>query len=203
MNTLAHVCDSMDAHARFVSAQVQKARKDQAYRARLEKDWKAIRDGVGTVHTPTGLPLPAIALPMTDEPSEIARYLHAEGLPGQFPYVNGIYREPYPQATGAGSMVEEPTRLFAGLGLAELCHIDQECASGVCSTNTGACVNSQPFPSPAICTAFTKAPDAGDTAWVLTANPLSIRSRPRSRKLATWDGTWCVGGLRPASCPRR
>ena len=46
-------------------------------------------------HTPTGLPLPRLALPEIDEPGEIARYLFGEGLPGEFPFLNGAYREMY------------------------------------------------------------------------------------------------------------
>ena len=48
----------------------------------------------------------------------------------------------------------------APLGLAEQCNNDEECGSGVCSTITGACVPSQPFPGPFICGYFTK-PDGG------------------------------------------
>jgi methylmalonyl-CoA mutase len=39
--------------------------------------------------------LPRLALPEIDEPGEIARYLFAEGLPGEFPFLNGAYREMY------------------------------------------------------------------------------------------------------------
>ena len=75
------------------------------------------------VETPTGLKLPRLALPQTDEPGEIARFLFGEGLPGEFPFVNAAYREMYlaeePKAEGQKPATEEPTRLFAGLGLAE------------------------------------------------------------------------------------
>ena len=40
-------------------------------------------------------PLPRLALPEIDEPGEIARYLFDEGLPGEFPFLNGAYREMY------------------------------------------------------------------------------------------------------------
>src|SRR4030095_11093917 len=96
--------------------------------------------------TPTGLPLPRLALPEIDEPGEIARYLFSEGLPGEFPFLNGAYREMYlepireiesfekngePVAAGGSPanrlkkqparppLQEEPTRLFSGLMLAE------------------------------------------------------------------------------------
>ena len=39
--------------------------------------------------------LPRLALPEIDEPGEITRYLFGEGLPGEFPYLNGAYREMY------------------------------------------------------------------------------------------------------------
>src|SRR5205814_4228095 len=97
MNALARVCESVEAHARLVMEQVRRAREDPRFRAALLKRWKAIRQAAGTVRTPTGLELPAIALPTTDEPGEIARFLFAEGVPGEFPFVNGAYRELYPR----------------------------------------------------------------------------------------------------------
>lgn len=121
MSTLARVCDSVAAHARFVANQVRRAREDAAFRAELLARWKTIRESVGTVRTPTGLELPAVALPMTDEPGEIARIVFGDGLPGEFPFTNSIHRAMYRQGSGATGNVapEEPTRLFAGLGLAE------------------------------------------------------------------------------------
>src|SRR5919204_3583723 len=86
---------------------------------------------------PTWLPLPRLALPEIDEPGEIARYLFGEGLPGEFPFLNGAYREMYlepirevesfekdgkPNGKSSGKKIaqpEEPTRLFSGLMLAE------------------------------------------------------------------------------------
>ena len=119
MNVLGRVCESMEAHTQAVTGQIRRAREDTRFRKELLARWKTIRDSVGTVRTPTGLELPVIALPLTDEPGEIARFLFAEGMPGEFPYVNGAYRTPYPQASNRSTDVEEPTRLFAGLGLAE------------------------------------------------------------------------------------
>jgi methylmalonyl-CoA mutase len=77
------------------------------------------------VETTTGLKLPRLALPQTDEPAEIARFLFGQGLPGEFPFLNGAYRQMYLQGNqDSGSHaparpLEEPTRLFAGFGLAE------------------------------------------------------------------------------------
>jgi methylmalonyl-CoA mutase len=120
MSALARVCDSVEKHARFVAAQVRRAREDANFRAELLARWKVIRENIGTVHTPAGLELPALALSLTEEPGEIARILYGEGLPGEFPFTNSIYPEMYRQAPSAGGRrPEEPTRLFAGLGLAE------------------------------------------------------------------------------------
>src|SRR5204862_52652 len=83
--------------------------------------------------TPTGLPLPRLALPEIDEPGEIARFIFSEGLPGEFPYLNATYREMYLEpvretesfeknGNKTGKKItqpEEPTRLFSGLMLAE------------------------------------------------------------------------------------
>jgi methylmalonyl-CoA mutase cobalamin-binding domain/chain len=118
MSTLTRACDAVEAHARFVANQVRRVREDDAFRAELLNRWKAIRDTIGTLNTPTGLKLPTYPLPLIDDPGEIARHLFGEGLPGEFPFVNGAYREMY-RPPSANSNSEEPTRLFAGLGLAE------------------------------------------------------------------------------------
>jgi methylmalonyl-CoA mutase cobalamin-binding domain/chain len=67
----------------------------------------------------------------TDEAGEIARFLWDEGLPGEFPFLTAAYAEQYlepaaaeqpgngNQRNGGQAASEEPTRLFAGLGLAE------------------------------------------------------------------------------------
>jgi methylmalonyl-CoA mutase len=67
------------------------------------------------------LKLPRLALPEVAEPGEIARHLLGEGLPGEFPFTNGAYPQMYLDGSeGNGEKgPEEPTRLFAGLGLAE------------------------------------------------------------------------------------
>jgi len=120
MSVLGRVCESVDAHARIVADQVRRAREDRGFQTSLRKKWKAVRESIGKVHTPTGLELPAMALPVTDDPGEIARFLYADGLPGEFPFANAIYREMYRQDSGPKQRTpEEPTRLFAGLGLAE------------------------------------------------------------------------------------
>src|SRR5262249_32187386 len=105
-----------------VEAEAKRARSDVRHAAALQKRWREIQAKIPMVETPTGLKLPRLALPQTDEPAEIALYLSGEGLPGEFPFVNAAYREMYleqPKGNGDGSKTEEPTRLFAGLGLAE------------------------------------------------------------------------------------
>jgi len=144
MSVLTQIADAVKAHGRFVEQQVGRARTDARFRKELLRRWERIRADIATVTTPTGLKLPRLALPQIDESGEIARYLHGEGLPGEFPFVNAAYAEMYlehdgatarsnpkPQISNFKSPIsnrqspivnrksEEPTRLFAGLGLAE------------------------------------------------------------------------------------
>ncbi|MBL9214695.1 MAG: hypothetical protein JNG83_04390 [Opitutaceae bacterium] len=117
MSSLGQIADSVDAYNAHVAAEVTRARTDAAYGAELRARWDRIRASVETTRSPTGTPLPRLALPQTDEPGAIADYLLGQGLPGEFPYANAAYREMYlDQESAAG---EEPMRLFAGLGLAE------------------------------------------------------------------------------------
>jgi methylmalonyl-CoA mutase len=113
----------VSAYNAHVEEQVRRARTDDAFRSEILRRWTDIRSRVPTVTTPTGLPLPRLALPQTDEPGEIARYLYGQGLPGEFPFVNAaypeMYLEPLKSDVAPASPTEEPTRLFAGLGLAE------------------------------------------------------------------------------------
>jgi methylmalonyl-CoA mutase len=118
MSAIAQIIDAVAGHHRDVEQKVQRASTDETFRGMLVERWKSIQAGIGTVTTPTGLKLPALALPQIDEPGEIARFLYGQGLPGEFPYANGIYREMY-LASSSGREAEEPTRLFAGLGLPE------------------------------------------------------------------------------------
>lgn len=113
---LGRVADAVDAYHAFVGREVARARTDAAFAAELRRRWSAAHAAVETTHSPNGLPLPRIALPLTDEPGAIAEYLLGQGLPGEFPFGTAAYREMYLDHTAAG---EEPTRLFAGLGLAE------------------------------------------------------------------------------------
>lgn len=131
MGLLGKICDAVEAYGREVEREVKHVRHDaEAGRAILER-WRAARAAAGVTTTPTGLRLPRLALPELDEPGAVARYLGEEGLPGEFPFTTAAYREMYleaaaganghaREAAGASAKsTEEPTRLFAGLGLAE------------------------------------------------------------------------------------
>src|SRR4051812_26951361 len=117
MGMLSDICKAAEAFDRDVDRQAQRAREDPKVRNELLRRWCDARESIGSVETPTGLSLPRLALPDTEEPGEVARYLLGEGLPGEFPFTNGAYREMYLEQPD--HKTEEPTRLFAGLGLAE------------------------------------------------------------------------------------
>ncbi|HET6248674.1 MAG TPA: methylmalonyl-CoA mutase family protein [Tepidisphaeraceae bacterium] len=124
MSVLAQVVQAVESQARFVDEHVRAARNDPKTRDEILSRWKSIRANIATVQTPTGLRLPRLALPDIDEAGEIARFVHGEGLPGEFPYATAAYHEmyldPMPRdGAPAPAKTEEPTRLFAGLGLAE------------------------------------------------------------------------------------
>ena len=101
-----------------MAGRVQHARSDPAFAAGLLEQWDALTQHTGTFTTPTGLTLPRLALPQTREPGAVADYLYGDGPPGEFPFANAAYPEMYLQGADKAA-VEEPTRLFAGLGLAE------------------------------------------------------------------------------------
>jgi len=145
MSKLGQVVESVESYGKFVLDQVKRARTDEKFGRELLGRWNDIKAKIPITRTPTGLPLPRLALPEIDETGEIARYLFGEGLPGEFPYLNGAYREMYLEpvreiesferndAVAAGVSPanriktqparlppqEEPTRLFSGLMLAE------------------------------------------------------------------------------------
>jgi methylmalonyl-CoA mutase len=123
MSALTQIIEAIEDFDRSVEQNARRARSEAKVGAELRRRWRRIRERVPVVETPTGVKLPRLALPQTDEPGEIARYLYGEGLPGEFPFVNGAYSEMYLQenqkATIKNQKPEEPTRLFAGLGVAE------------------------------------------------------------------------------------
>jgi methylmalonyl-CoA mutase len=148
MSKLGQVVESVEKYNRFVLDQVKRARTDEKFGRELVDRWNEVKANTPIMRAPTGLELPRLALPEVDEPGEIARYLFGEGLPGQFPFLNGAYREMYLEPereietgsfgkNGHGknghaksgkidkkkidkpAQAEEPTRLFSGLMLAE------------------------------------------------------------------------------------
>src|SRR5881296_3406782 len=142
MSKLGQVVEAVEKYSKFVLDQVKRARTDEKFGRELITRWSETKAKTPVTHTPTGLPLPRLALPEIDEPGEIARFLFGEGLPGEFPFLNGAYREMYLEPVReieAGSYgkktstdgakektkgddarpPEEPTRLFSGLMLAE------------------------------------------------------------------------------------
>src|SRR4026208_885016 len=122
MSKLGAVVEAVEKHGRFVLEQVKRARSDEKFAQAVTERWNKVKAEIPIAKAPTGLPLPRLALPEIDEPGEIARYLFGEGLPGEFPYQNATYPEMYLEtdiAESSDRKLEEPTRLFAGLGLAE------------------------------------------------------------------------------------
>ena len=95
MSKLGRVVEAVEKYNRFVLDQVKRARTDEKFGRELITRWSEVKAKTPVTHTPTGLPLPRLALPEIDEPGEIARYLFGEGLPGEFPFLNGAYREMY------------------------------------------------------------------------------------------------------------
>ncbi|HEY2124144.1 MAG TPA: methylmalonyl-CoA mutase family protein [Chthoniobacterales bacterium] len=143
MSKLGQVVEAVEKHGKFVLEQVQRARTNEKFGREMADRWARIKAETPVARTPTGLPLPRLALPEIDEPGEIARYLFGDGLPGEFPFLNGAYREMYleplkesmaaeedhgrkksphggnGQKENGARAQEEPTRLFSGLMLAE------------------------------------------------------------------------------------
>src|SRR5437867_7739265 len=95
MSKLGAVVEAVEKHGRFVLEQVKRARSDEKFAQAVTDRWNKVKAEVPISKAPTGLPLPRLALPEIDEPGEIARYLFGDGLPGEFPYLNGAYREMY------------------------------------------------------------------------------------------------------------
>src|SRR3954468_13596172 len=95
MSKLGQVFESVEKYNKFVLDEVKRARADQKFGRDLLGRWNDIKAKIPITRAPTGLPLPRLALPEIDEPGEIARFLLGEGIPGEFPFLNGAYREMY------------------------------------------------------------------------------------------------------------
>jgi len=144
MSKLGRVVEAVESYNQFVENEVHRARADKKFGRQMLDRWNQIKAGIAMGEAPTGLKLPRLALPEIDDPGDITRYLLGDGLPGEFPFLNGAYREMYleplqnkaieiglyekngraskakPGRNGATpAQTEEPTRLFSGLMLAE------------------------------------------------------------------------------------
>ncbi len=115
-----------EAAAQPIQAALEKARQEVDPRSeRLLDGWPAIREQYrqetityqvrgkdvttrGRRASLSGLPIPKVALPRSQEPGELLRYLLLEGLPGSFPYTAGVF--PFKRVG------EDPKRQFAGEG---------------------------------------------------------------------------------------
>src|SRR5437667_2661571 len=95
MSKLGEVVGAVEKYERFVLDQVKRARANPTFGTEMLRRWNEIRANTPITRAPTGLELPRLALPEIDEPGEIARFLFGEGLPGEFPFLNGAYREMY------------------------------------------------------------------------------------------------------------
>src|SRR5216110_3061482 len=95
MSKLGAVVEAVEKHGRFVLEQVERALSDEKFAQAVTDRWNKVKAEIPISKAPTGLPLPRLALPEIDEPGEIARYLFGDGLPGEFPYLNGAYPEMY------------------------------------------------------------------------------------------------------------
>src|SRR3954471_6879452 len=142
MSKLGRVVEAVEKYNDFVEDEVKRARADKKFGGEMVKRWNEIKAKIPVGTAPTGLKLPRLALPEIDEAGDITRYLLGDGLPGEFPFLNGAYREMYleplqtpPVEVGAyeknghgaklnGSkngakngakpqVAEEPTRLFS------------------------------------------------------------------------------------------
>src|SRR2546421_2842126 len=95
MSKLGRVVEVVENYNEHVLAEVKRARTDEKFARELRDRWNEIKRNIKIGTAPTGLKLPRLALPEIDEPGEIARFLFGDGLPGEFPYLNGAYREMY------------------------------------------------------------------------------------------------------------
>src|SRR5215212_477439 len=95
MSKLGRVIEAVEDYNQHVLDEVQRARTDKKFGQEMVNRWNEVKRSIRTSAAPTGLELPRLALPEIDEPGEITRYLLGDGLPGEFPFLNGAYREMY------------------------------------------------------------------------------------------------------------
>lgn len=95
MSKLGRVVEAVEKYNTFVEDEVKRARSDKKFGEQMVARWNEIKAKIPVGTAPTGLKLPRLALPEIDEAGDITRYLLADGLPGEFPFLNGAYREMY------------------------------------------------------------------------------------------------------------
>ena len=95
MSKLGRVVEAVENYNSFVENEVKRARTDKKFGQQMVDRWNQIKANIPVGTAPTGLKLPRLALPEIDEAGDITRYLLADGLPGEFPFLNGAYREMY------------------------------------------------------------------------------------------------------------
>ena len=96
MSKLGAVVEAVEKHGRFVLEQVKRARSDEKFGRAVTERWNKVKAEIPISQQRRPVCLcRAWRLPEIDEPGEIARYLFGDGLPGEFPYLNGAYREMY------------------------------------------------------------------------------------------------------------
>jgi methylmalonyl-CoA mutase cobalamin-binding domain/chain len=95
MSKLGRVVEAVEKYNGFVEDEVKRARSDKKFGQQMVDRWNEIKAKIPVGTAPTGLKLPRLALPEIDEAGDITRYLLGDGLPGEFPFLNGAYREMY------------------------------------------------------------------------------------------------------------
>src|SRR5207245_1940822 len=95
MSKLGRVVEAVEDYNSFVEKEVKRARTDEQFGKQMLDRWNEIKRNIKVGTSPTGLKLPRLALPEIDEAGDVTRYLLGDGLPGEFPFLNGAYREMY------------------------------------------------------------------------------------------------------------
>src|SRR4051794_27744466 len=95
MSKLGRVVEAVEDYNSFVEKEVKRSRTDEQFGKQMLDRWNEIKRNIKVGTSPTGLKLPRLALPEIDEAGDVTRYLLGDGLPGEFPFLNGAYREMY------------------------------------------------------------------------------------------------------------
>lgn len=115
---LLHDCaKAIPAYHEDTERQVSAVRADANASRVLVDSFRQRRNLVPRTRTFIGTEVPTTPLPDYDEAGIIHRYLRREGYFGEFPFTQGAYPTQY--LIEGDEQGEEPTRMFAGLGLPE------------------------------------------------------------------------------------